>query len=154
GFNYGGEPVIIPSLDGVGKMSKSNGENTCIYLGEDAESIRKKIMKATTSATPTEPNSPKTEAVQNIFDLMKLVSSNETMYHFEEAYNNCNIRFGDMKKQIAEDMITFLAPIRENILKYSSDKKLLNKVLEAGNEKARESAAKTIREVREIIGLK
>lgn len=154
GFNFGEKPISVPSLDGEGKMSKSKGENTCIYLGEDAESIRKKIMKATTSATPTEPNSPKTEAVQNIFDLMKLVSATDVIQHFEDTYNNCTIRYGDMKKQIAEDMIAFLAPIRENILKYSSDKVLLNKILEEGNEKARASAAKTIAEVREIVGFK
>lgn len=154
GFNFGDKPVSVPSLDGEGKMSKSKGENTCIYLDEEPESIRKKIMKATTSATPTEPNSSKTEAVQNIFDLMKLVSTNDTIQHFEDTYNNCTIRFGDMKKQIAEDMIAFLSPIRENILKYRSDKVLLNRTLNEGNEKARESAAKTMREVREIIGLK
>lgn len=154
GFSYGGDPVIIPSLDGVGKMSKSNGENTCIYIGEEAESIRKKIMKATTSATPTEPNSPKTEAVQNIFYLMKLVSKPDTVQFFEDTYNNCTIRFGDMKKQIADDMVEFLAPIRERILAYENDKAYLQKIISEGNEKARESAAKTVREVREIVGLK
>lgn len=154
GFNYGEKPVAVPSLDGDGKMSKSKGENACIYLDEEPESIRKKIMKATTSATPVEPDSPKTEAVQNIFDLMKLVSSQEIIQFYEDRYNDCTIRFGDMKKQIAEDMIVFLAPIRENVLRYSSDKVLLNKILEEGNERARVSAAKTIREVREIIGLK
>lgn len=154
GFNYGDAPVSVPSLDGEGKMSKSKGENTCIYLGDEAESIRKKIMKATTSATPVIPNSPKTEAVQNIFDLMNLVSAKETSQHFEEAYNNCTIRFGDMKKQIAEDMVAFLAPIREKIVAYENDKKYLQKVMREGNEKARISAEKTIKEVREIIGLR
>ena len=67
---------------------------------------------------------------------------------------NCTIRYGDMKKQIAEDMVAFIAPIRENIRQYEADKDLLKRIMQEGGEKARISASKTIREVREIIGLK
>lgn len=154
GFHYGGEPVSVPSLDGQGKMSKSKGENTCIYLSDEEDVIRKKVMKATTDSGPTEPNQPKNEAIQNIFELMNLVSKPETIAHFNESYNNCTIRYGDMKKQIAEDMVAFIAPIRENIRQYEADKALLKRIMQEGGEKARSSASKTIREVREIIGLK
>ena len=135
-------------------MSKSEGEHTCIYLSDEEDVIRKKVMKATTDSGPTEPNQPKNEAIQNIFELMNLVSKPETIAHFNDTYNNCTIRYGDMKKQIAEDMVAFIAPIRENIRQYEADKDLLKRIMQEGGEKARISASKTIREVREIIGLK
>lgn len=154
GFNYGDNPVSVPSLDGEGKMSKSKGENTVIYLADEAEVIRKKIMRAVSDSGPTTPNQEKPEMIQNLFDLLKLVSANDTVQFFDDAYNNCNIRYGDLKKQLAEDAVNYLTPIRERIREISSNEKYLNEVLAAGGEKARNSAIKTVKEVREIIGIK
>lgn len=153
GFSFSENPVSVPSLDGNGKMSKSNGENTCIYLADDEKTIHKKIMRAVTDSGPTAPNSPKSPEIQNIFDLMALVSTPETIAHFDELYNNCTIRYGDLKKQLATDMAAYLLPISEKIKEYSSNQPLLDKILEEGAEKARFSAQKTIKEVKEIIGL-
>jgi len=154
GFTYNDKPLSVPSLDGEGKMSKSKGENSVIYLADEPDVIRKKVMKAKTDSGPTTPNEDKPEMIQNIFDLMSLVSTSETVSFFDEQYNKCAIRYGDMKKQLAEDMVTFLTPVRERIKELSADQAYLNKVLRDGGEKARISAGKTISEVREIIGLK
>jgi len=153
-FSFDNELVSIPSLDGVGKMSKSKGEQTCIYLSDEPEVLRKKIMRATTDTGPTAPNSPKPVAVQNLFDLMKLVSTPDTIRLFDQKYNDCSIRYGDLKKQLAEDMITFLTPIREKIKELSANDKMLSEIIGDGGQKARASAAQTIRDVREIIGIK
>ena len=153
-FNFGNELVKIPGLNGSGKMGKSEGEGNAIYLADEPEAIRKKVMKAVTDSGPTEPNQTKPEAIQNIFQLMKVVSASETLNFFEEQYNSCQIRYGDMKKQLAQDMIAFTAPFREKILAISSDEAYVSKVARIGKEKAQENAAKTIREVREIIGFK
>lgn len=153
-FNFDGALVSVPSLDGEGKMSKSKGEHTCIYLVDEPEVIRKKVMRAVTDAGPTQPNSSKPLAVQNLFDLLKLVSKKEVLDDFEQKFNNCTIRYGDMKKQLAEDMILFLSPIRERIKELSQNEKMLNEIVGDGGAKARVSAAKTIGEVREIIGIK
>src|SRR4026208_71567 len=112
-FNYGGELVKVPSLDGAGKMSKSENQYATIYLADEDEMIRKKVMKAKTDAGPTEPNSSKPEYIENIFLLMKLVSRPEVIEKYESDFNNCTIRYGDMKKQLSEDMIGFIAPIRQ-----------------------------------------
>jgi tryptophanyl-tRNA synthetase len=151
-YNFGDNLVKVPGLDGSGKMGKSEGEGNAIYLSEEPESIRKKIMRAVTDSGPTEPNQAKPEAIENLFTLMSLVSSNDTLTSYQDQYNACNIRYGDMKKQLAEDMISFTAPIRERIKEYHSNELLLKKVMKEGGEKARESASKTLREVREIIG--
>ena len=154
GFTYNDKPLSVPSLDGEGKMSKSKGENTVIYLSDTAEEIKKKVLKAKTDNGPTEPNAEKPEMIKNIFELMAHVSSAETYRFFDEQYNSCTIRYGDMKKQLAEDMTSYLAPIRERIEALSADQAYLDRVLRDGGEKARISAAKTVKEVREIIGLK
>ncbi len=146
--------VKIPGLDGSLKMSKSENENSAIFLADAPEVVRKKVMRAVTDAGPTEPNQPKSQAIENIFSLMKALSTQETFDHFNELYNTCQIRYGDMKKQLAEDAIRFTEPFSEKIKALHADTSYLRKVVEMGAEKARISARKTVSEVREIIGFK
>jgi tryptophanyl-tRNA synthetase len=153
-FNFGEELIKVPSLDGKGKMSKSENQFATLYLADDDKTITNKIKKALTDNGPTQPNSPKPDYIQNIFLLMKLVSSPDITAKFEADYNNCTIRYGDMKKQLAEDMIRFIAPIREKANAIRNDEKYLREVMEKGAEKARKSASATINLVREAIGLK
>ena len=152
-FNYGEELVKVPSLDGAGKMSKSENQLATLYLADSDELIRKKVMKAKTDAGPTAPNSPKPDYIQNIFLLMKLVCSSDVIEKFEGDYNNCNIRYGDLKKQLAEDMVQFIAPVREKAESIRNDEVYLRKVMEQGAEKARASARATMSLVREVMGL-
>ncbi len=153
-FNFGVELIKIPGLDGSTKMGKSEGEGNAVYLADDPKTIKKKIMLAVTDSGPTQKNQPKPQAIENIFNIMKVVSTEDTLSYFEDKYNNCEIRYGDMKKQLAEDVTAFTAPLREKILEISADDAYLSKVAGMGAEKARESAAKTVKEVREIIGFK
>jgi tryptophanyl-tRNA synthetase len=153
-FNFGKNLVKIPGLNGTGKMGKSEGEGNAIFLADEPEAIRKKVMKAVTDGGPTVPNQEKPEVIQNIFQLMNVVSTKETYDYFNDTYNTCQIRYGDMKKQLAVDMIQFTEPFREKIKELLSDEAYVSKVARMGKEKAHESAAKTIREVREIIGFK
>ncbi|MEJ7693521.1 tryptophan--tRNA ligase [Daejeonella sp.] len=153
-FSFSEKLVKVPGLDGKGKMGKSEGEGNAVYLSDEPEVIRKKVMRAVTDAGPTEENQPKAEAIQNLFDLLKVVSAPDTYSHFESLYNSCQIRYGDFKKQLAEDMILATAPIREKIREIDGDDTYLRQVARFGAIKARESAAKTIRQVREIIGFK
>ena len=153
-FSYADKLVKVPGLDGKGKMGKSEGEGNCIYLADTPEIIRKKVSRAVTDGGPTEENQTKPEAIQNLFDLMSIVSTPDTLSHFNELYNKMAIRYGDFKKQLAEDMIIANNPIRERIEDIARDTDYLRKVANTGAAKARESAQKTIREVRELIGFK
>ena len=83
---------------------------------------------------------------------MDLVSAPETVSHFQDAYNKCTIRYGDMKKQLAEDVIAFTAPFYDKIQSYVSNSAYLKKVMDVGQEKARASALATIKEARSVIG--
>lgn len=152
-FRFDENTVKIMSLDGNGKMSKSENANATIYLNDDDETIRKKIMKAKTDSGPTEPNTEMPDYIKNIFQLMQLVSDAATHSHFTDAYNSCGIRYGDMKKQLAEDMVAFVKPIREHAADLQQDEDTLRKILKNGAEKARESASKTIAMARKAIGI-
>jgi len=152
-FNFGEELAKVPSLDGKGKMSKSENQFATLYLSDDDELIRKKVMRATTDKGPVERNSTKPDYIQNLFLLMKLVGTDDEFAKFDEDYNNCTIRYGDMKKQLAEDMVKFISPIREAVNAILADEKYLHLVLEKGAEKARKSAGATMKLVREAIGL-
>ena len=153
-YNFGEELVKIPGLDGSTKMGKSEGEGNAIFLSDTPEAIKKKVMKAVTDSGPVEPNQAKPQSIVNLFNLMNVVSAPETIAHFDGLYNSMQIRYGDLKKQLAEDMINFTAPFREKIAELTSNEDYLRKVVNMGAEKAHESAAKTIKEVREIIGFK
>ncbi|MGB3007837.1 MAG: tryptophan--tRNA ligase [Chitinophagaceae bacterium] len=152
-FNYGSELVKVPSLDGAGKMSKSENQYATLYLSDDDEIIRKKVMKAKTDSGPTEQNATKPEYIENIFGLMKLVSAADVINKFEEDYNKCTIRYGDMKKQLAEDMVKFISPIRGKADAIRNNPAYLKEVMEKGAEKARNSAKATMELVRQAIGL-
>ncbi len=151
-YSFSGEMIKVPGLDGSGKMGKSEGNG--IYLVDDPKVIRKKVMKAVSDSGPTEPNQPMAEPIQNLFTLMKIVSSQDTYDFFLEKYNNCEIRYGDMKKQLAEDIIMATTPVRERIEAISNDEAYLQKVMKQGAEKARESAAATLKEARKLIGFR
>lgn len=152
-FNYGEELVKVPSLDGTGKMSKSENQLATLYLADSDEAIRKKIMKAKTDMAPTEQNSAVPESIQNLFGLLELVSAESTVQSFKNDFATATIRYGDMKKALADDMVKFIAPIREKAENIFNDRHYLKTVLEQGAEKARAHAELTIKEVRQAIGL-
>ena len=151
-YNFNRELIKIPGLDGSGKMGKSEGN--CIYLIDDPKTIEKKIKKALTDQGPTELNSAKPECIENLFTILRVVSKPEAVVYFEEKWNTCEIRYGDLKKQLAEDIIAVTTPIRERILEIQADDDYLRKVVVEGAEKARENAVKTMKEVRRIMGFK
>lgn len=151
-YNFGKELIKVPGLDGTGKMGKSEGEGNAIFLVDSPETIRKKVMRAVTDSGPEMPNQEMTEPVRNLFQLMALVSKDETIGFFRDAYDNCTIRYGDLKKQLADDIIEFTTPFREKIAEISSNDDYLEEVIMLGGIKARERASQTLREVREIIG--
>ncbi|MDY0098537.1 MAG: tryptophan--tRNA ligase [Bacteroidales bacterium] len=149
-YNFGEELIKIPGLDGSGKMGKSEGNG--VFLFDKPQEIRKKVMKAVTDTGPQKPGEEPSEPVRNLFTIMKVVSDPSTVKYFTEKHASCEIRYGELKKQLAEDIIKVTDPIRRRIDEILADNDYLARVVREGAEKARESASKTIRDVREIIG--
>ena len=151
-YKFSGEPIKIPGLDGSGKMGKSEGN--CIYLCDEDKVLTKKVMRAVTDQGPTEMNQTKPEVIENLFTLMRVVSAPDVVEHFDNLYNNCEIRYGDLKKQLATDILQVTAPIRERYKEIIKDDEYLRKVAAMGAERARESAIKTVAEVRHAMGFR
>lgn len=152
-FNFNQQLIKVPGLDGKGKMSKSENEMATLYLADEDDLIRKKLMKAKTDSGPVEPGTPMPDYIENLFLLMRLVSKEEVVQQFESDYQECRIRYGDMKKQLGEDMVNFIAPIREKVNTLLADEKYLRRVMEEGAEKANRSASETMKTVRQAMGL-
>ena len=151
-FYFNSQALKVPGLDGSGKMGKSTGN--CIYLHDDDKTISKKVMKAVTDSGPEKANSEKPEVIENLFTFLRICSTQDTYDYFDEKWNDCSIRYGDLKKQIAADICATVAPIREKINEYISNKELLDKIAKEGADRARESASATLKEVRRIIGFR
>ncbi|HEY4207493.1 MAG TPA: tryptophan--tRNA ligase [Puia sp.] len=151
-FNFGEQLVKVPSLDGVGKMSKSENQMATIYLADDDETIRKKIKKAKTE-TVSDPLEPMPAAIENLFLLLQLVCTPDVVGKFRQDYQAGTIRYGDMKNELAEGMVAFISPIREKAEQIQHDESFLKKVMEQGAAKARASAAVTVELAKDAIGL-
>jgi tryptophanyl-tRNA synthetase len=152
-FNYNMALVKVPSLDGTGKMSKSENQAATLYLADEDDVIRKKVMKAKTDSGPVEKNSVKPDYIENIFSLMRLVSTEDKIAKYEADFNNASIRYGDLKKELAEDMVQFIAPVREKATAILNDEERLKKIMKQGAEKAIASAERTMTLVRDAMGL-
>lgn len=152
-FNFSNQLVKVPGLDGTGKMGKSEGAGNAVFLRDEEKEIRKKVMKAKTDSGPTQPNEKKPIEIENLFSLMELVSDPSTIQHFEEQYNNCTVRYGELKKQLAEDIIQFTSPLKEKIVDLENNEQLLKQIAKDGAERARESALGTIKGVKERMGI-
>ena len=152
-YSDGTQMIKVPGLDGSGKMGKSEGN--CIFLIDDPKTIQKKVMRALTDQGPTEPNSVKPDYIENLFTIMRIVSAPEIVSFFEEKWNTCEIRYGDMKKQLAADIIETVAPIRERILEINANPDILHKAVTLGKEKARGSGkiqrTSTARGIRDVL---
>lgn len=152
-FNFGEELIKIPSLDGAGKMSKSENQYATLYLADDDDLIRKKIMKAKTDAgpLPVGETAVVSNEVRNLIQLMRLVSGDSIAKKYEADAVNGMIRYGDMKKQLAEDMVKFIAPVRERSNEIRKDENYLNTIIKEGAERSRESANKTLEAVKKAM---
>ncbi len=151
-FNYNQALIKVPSLDGIGKMSKSENQAATLYLADEDDVIRKKIMKVKTDAGPTALNQQMPEAIEHVFNLMQLVCSQEKIDKYSNDFANATIRYGDLKKDLAEDMVNFIAPIRQKTNALLQNETAIQYILKQGAQKANESAHATLTLVREAMG--
>lgn len=152
-FRFAEEGVKIMGLDGNGKMSKSEHENATIYLNDTDEVILKKVSKAKTDSGPAALNSIPPDYIANLLGLMKLTGNQDMADKYASDYAEMNIRYGDLKKDLGQALVRFIAPIRDQVRDLMQDKDRIRNVLKAGAEKARASASNTIREARKLVGI-
>lgn len=149
------EPVIrkdlavIPGIDGQ-KMSKSY-DNT-IKMFDAEKKLRKSVMKIVTDSKSVEES--KDPESCNVFQLYKLFSDESQIDDLANKYRSGGMGYGDAKKILFETILDYFKPYREKRKEYENNPNEVKKILAFGAEKTREIAIKTLREVREITGLK
>lgn len=140
-------PKIMSLLEPDKKMSKTLGENHCIYLDDEPEVIKKKISKAVTDT-----GDGKGQGAQNLLDLLKLFSSAEVVKKFNDAAKNNELKYSELKEQLAKDISDYFKDFRDKKKKLSDAK--VKKIFEKGSANARKVAIKTLEEVRVKIGIR
>jgi tryptophanyl-tRNA synthetase len=149
------EPIIrddtsvVVGLDGR-KMSKSYG-NTLPIFG-DEKPLKKTLMRIKTDSTPVEEVKPTEDST--ILSLYKLFASESDYAVMVADHERGGVGYGDLKKRLAEAYWDYFAPMRERRSEILKDPGYVDKVLEAGAERAREEAGKVLDRVRKAVGLK
>lgn len=134
------------------KMSKSLGVTNYIALRDDEETIRKKIMSAKTDTGPQE-GGHMSPGVDNLFTLLENFADEKIVKKFNLNYHNGDLKYSELKKELAEAVINTLKPIQINIVKLEKDKEKVKKILAEGAQKAQKIAEVNILEIKEKMGL-
>ena len=146
----------LPGIDGKAKMSKSLGN--CIYLSDEPEDIRKKIMSMFTDPNHLRVEDPGKVEGNPVFIYLDAFSRPEHFAEFLPDYNNLDELkdhyrrggLGDVKvKKFLNNVIqSELAPIRERRKEWEQRLPDVYDILEEGSKRAKETAAKTLADVR------
>jgi tryptophanyl-tRNA synthetase len=159
-----GETFVVPgtSLPAVGarimglddptqKMSKSDtGANHAVALLDPPDKIRKTIMRATTDSNPAvdfESAGPGVVNLLSIYQAFSGASDDEMKRRFT------GLRYGELKKQVADVAISHLEPFQERYRRITSEPGYLAGVLREGAERVAPIADSTVRLVKERMGL-
>lgn len=144
------EGKYVPSLTGNGKMSKSV-EGSYINLTDSLDEIKGKIAKIPTDSGK---GTIITGGVKNLFEFVELFEGKEKREEYEAQYLGEGVRYGDIKRELADSIYEELAPLQEKRRKLEANSEYVERVIEEGAAKARILAKETIDEVRFKMGLK
>lgn len=141
---------VMSLVDPSRKMSKSDGEKSYIAITDEPDAIRKKIMSATTETNPVFSFEQSGPAVKNLLRIYQAFSE-ESPEAIEQGFSSKGYK--DFKEVLAELLVEKLTPIREKYHKLRQDEKHLKNILADGRAKAAAVANKTLRDVKEKMGL-
>lgn len=159
-----GETFVMPAthLPAVGarimgldepdkKMSKSaTGSGHAIAILDPIDQVRKKIMRATTDSQPAVSFETLGIGVQNLLNIFQAFSgwSDEKMRE-----NFTGMRYGDLKKQVAEMVVSSLEPLQKRYRDIMAERGYVDRVLREGAERVSPIARSTVQLVKERMGL-
>ncbi len=142
----------VPSLTGEGKMSKSR-EGSFIILTDTLEEIEARLAKAPTDSGRIGGPVPQEGPVANLFMLLKLFSTEDTIKHFRQTYEAGTIKYVELKQRLARDIYQELGPLQERRRYFAGHPDEVRALLTASTEAARATARETLVEVRHKMGL-
>ena len=143
------EMAVVPGIDGQ-KMSKSYGNSINIF--EEEKALRKKVMKIVTDSAPVE--APKDPDTCNLYKLYNLFADKERIGILRDRYRKGGLAYGDVKKELFELIWEYFKPFREKRKSLEQDIGEINNILKKGADKTREIAVKTLKTVKQKVGIK
>ena len=142
----------MPGLDGNAKMSKSLGN--CIYLSDDADTLKKKVMSMYTDPNHIHVEDPGQVEGNMVFTYLDIFDSDkEHVADLKERYQAGGLGDVKIKRYLNEVLEAELGPIRERRAEFEKDIPAVYQMLKDGSDKANEVANQTLEEVRAAIGV-
>ncbi|MSR92609.1 tryptophan--tRNA ligase [Inconstantimicrobium porci] len=142
----------LPGLDGKAKMSKSLGN--CIYLSDDADTVKKKVMSMYTDPDHIRVQDPGKIEGNTVFTYLDAFGTDkEAIEEMKQHYQRGGLGDVKVKRYLNEVLEAKLAPIRARRAEFEKDIPAVYEMLRKGSEQARAVAAKTLKEVRDKIGI-
>ncbi len=142
----------LPGTDGKAKMSKSIGN--CIYLSDDADTIKKKVMSMYTDPNHIRVEDPGQIEGNTVFTYLDVFATDkDAVEEMKEHYKRGGLGDMKVKKYLNEVMQAELEPIRNRRIEFEKDIDVIYDMLKDGSDRARAVASNTLKEVREAMGL-
>jgi tryptophanyl-tRNA synthetase len=142
---------IMNLQDPESRMSTTYGsELGTVYLLDDAATVAKKVRSAVTDSGTEVRRGPEKAGITNLIEIFSVVR-NRAPEEVEREFEGSG--YGDFKGAVAEAVVEYLAPLRDRYEALRADKGSLERVLAEGAERARSSAADTLTDVREAMGV-
>lgn len=144
----------LPGLDGNAKMSKSLGNG--IYLSDDADTVRKKVMSMYTDPNHIKVEDPGQIEGNMVFHYLDIFGREEDQIDIaamKEHYQRGGLGDVKTKRYLLDILERELAPIRERRLEYAKDMGEVFRMLQEGSEQAQAVAAQTLSEVKSAMGI-
>jgi len=142
----------LPGTDGKAKMSKSIGN--CIYLSDDADTIKKKVMSMYTDPNHIRVEDPGQIEGNTVFTYLDVFATDkDVVEEMKEHYKRGGLGDMKVKKYLNEVLQAELEPIRNRRIELAKDIDAIYHILKEGSDKARAVSANTLREVRSAMGI-
>lgn len=141
-------PKVMSLLEPTKKMSKSHGLSSVIELADEPEVIANKLKKAVTAT-----EGGQAPGVQNLLLLLKHFGTKEDLMAFTKAAKDGTIRYGDLKTVVGMALAAHFEDFRVKRVDYIKHPAKVKKILAESAVRAEKVAAKTMKEVRKLVGL-
>lgn len=147
-----GEIPTLVGLDGKAKMSKSLGN--CIYLSDDEETVTKKINGMYTDPKRIHADTPGTVAGNPVFIYHSIFNDNQKeVEDLKSRYQEGRVGDVEVKEKLAKATNKFMDPLRKRRQKFIKQPGIIEKIIQSGNQRAQTEVRKTLRLVKETLGL-
>ncbi len=146
-------PKLVSLADPSKKMSKSLGDKHFIGLFEAEDSVRKKVRSAVTDTGEGQQEGEMSPGVSNLFNLLKACNKDDAVSHLTAEFQKGALKYSELKDATADALVELTSGLTTRKKDLMKDEQAISQMLKDLSAKAREIAAQTIRDVKELAGL-